>query len=115
MEAQGKTHLLPFKNFTYPWGPWVSLILNIVIILVQGWSSFSPRFAAVDFVSYYVELPIMLLMFVGWKLYKRTKLVSYADMDLETDVYVMDEDDVAAMQKEKTARGRVEKVLRWIF
>ena len=33
---------------------------------VQGWSSFVPRFSAVDFVSFYVELPVMLTMFLVW-------------------------------------------------
>ncbi|KUJ19567.1 amino acid transporter-like protein [Mollisia scopiformis] len=115
MELQNKTHLLPFKNWTYPWGPWFSLALNIVIVLVQGWSSFSPKFSAVDFVSYYVELPIMLVMYVGWKVLKRTRLVSSEAMDLETDVYVVGEDDLRAMELEKSARGKVETVLRWIF
>lgn len=114
MEKQGKTHLLPFKNLTYPYGPWISLVLNIVIILVQGWSAFSP-FSAVDFVSYYIELPVMLVMYVGWKVYKRTRIVPYEEMDLETDVYVVDEHDLAETEREKSARGRVERVLRWIF
>lgn len=66
LEAQGKTDLLPFRNWTYPWGPWFSVILNCVIVLVQGWSSFTPTFSAVDFVSFYVELPVMALMYLGW-------------------------------------------------
>ncbi|KAG4439132.1 hypothetical protein IFR05_005369 [Cadophora sp. M221] len=115
MERQGKTHLLPFKNLTYPYGPWISLVLNIVIILVQGWSSFSPKFSAVDFVSYYIEIPIMLVMYLGWKFWKRTRVVSYEDMDLETDVYVVDEHDLAETEREKSARGKVERVIRWIF
>jgi AAT family amino acid transporter len=32
------------------------MVLNAVIILVQGWSCFSPKFKAVDFVSMYIEL-----------------------------------------------------------
>ncbi|KAI9170563.1 amino acid permease [Paramyrothecium foliicola] len=62
LARQGKTHLLPFKNWTYPVGPWVAVILNSFLVLVQGWSCFSPRFNAVDFVSYYIELPVMLLI-----------------------------------------------------
>ncbi|KAE8454116.1 hypothetical protein EG329_005040 [Mollisiaceae sp. DMI_Dod_QoI] len=115
MEFQGKTHLLSFKNITYPWGPWLSLVLNIVIVLVQGWSSFSPKFSAVDFVSYYVELPIMLVMYVGWKIFKRTRIERVQTMDLDTDVYVVGEEDLGAIESEKSARGRVETVLRWIF
>lgn len=115
LELQGKTHLLPFKNWTYPWGPWICVVLNIVIVLVQGWSSFSPRFSGVDFVSYYIELPIMLVMYVGWKLLKKTKIVGYAEMDLETDVYVVGEEDLKATEQERTVKGRIETALRWIF
>ena len=115
LAAQGKTHLLPFKNWTYPWGPWLSVILNVVIVLVQGWSSFSPSFTAVDFVSYYIELPIIAVMWLGWKLFKKTKVPTYDEMDLVTDVYVVNEEDLLETEKEKSARGRVERVLRWIF
>ncbi|TVY60843.1 putative amino-acid permease PB1C11.02 [Lachnellula suecica] len=115
IKLQGKEHELPFKNWTYPWGPRIAIVLNSVIILVQGWSSFSPKFSGVDFVSYYIELPIMVIMYVGWKLLKRTKLVRLGEMDLETDVHKIGEDDLREMEDEKTAMGKVKKVLRWIF
>lgn len=115
LERQGKTHLLPFRNWTYPWGPYISIILNVVIILVQGWSSFSPRFSAVDFVSYYIELPILAVMYLVWKVLKRTKIVTYDEMDLETDVHQVTEEDLKEAEHDKTARGRVETIIRWIF
>lgn len=115
IKLQGKEHLLPFKNWTYPYGPYISVALNIVIVLVQGWSSFSPKFSAVDFVSYYIELPVMAIMYFGWKLWKRTKIVGLNDMDLETDVYVLGEDDLREMEKEKSVQGKVRRVLGWIF
>jgi amino acid transporter, AAT family len=61
--------------------------LNIVLVLVQGWSCFSPSFNAVDFVSYYIEIPIMLFMFLFWKLLKRTHFVKLSEMDLVSDRY----------------------------
>jgi len=115
LKAQGKTHLLPFRNYLYPYGQYITIPLIIVIILVQGWSCFSPTFSAVDFVSYYIELPIMLVMYLGWKLYKKTKIVSYQDMDLDTDVYVITEEEKLEELKEKTTQGRAKAVLRWIF
>lgn len=113
LKLQGKTHLLPFKNWTYPWGPWIAIVLNAVIILVQGWSCFSPTFAAVDFVSYYVEIPIMFVMYLGWKIIKKTRWVHLEEMDLETDVYtVADEEE----EPEKHgARKWFSKVLPWLF
>lgn len=64
-----------------------AIILNTVLVLVQGWSCFSPSFKAVDFVSMYVEIPIMVVMFVVWKLFRRTRWVRLHEMDLVTDRY----------------------------
>ena len=115
LKAQGKTHLLPFRNWTYPYGPIFSLVLNCVLVLVQGWSCFSPTFAAVDFVSYYLELPVMLLMYVGWKLLKRSRIVPLQQMDLETDVHVADMDDKTDIEDLKTWKGKAKRALRWLF
>ncbi|TVY47446.1 putative amino-acid permease [Lachnellula occidentalis] len=115
IKLQGKEHELPFKNWTYPWGPILAIVLNTVIILVQGWSSFSPKFSGVDFVSYYIELPIMLIMYVGWKLLKRTKLVRLEVMDLETDVHKIGDEDLREEGKNEGLKGKIRMVLRWIF
>jgi AAT family amino acid transporter len=115
LKTQGKTELLPFKNWTYPYGPWFSLILNIVLVLVQGWSCFSPSFSPVDFVSYYLELPVMLVMYVGWKLLKRSRIVKLREMDLETDVYVVTREDRSDMEDVKTWKGKTKRAVRWLF
>lgn len=114
IKAQGKTHLLPFKNWTYPYGPWFSLVLNSILVLVQGWSCFSPTFDAVSFVSYYVEIPIMIVMYVGWKILKRSRIVPLLEMDLETDVHTKDE-DANDLQKEGTWKSRAKAGLHWLF
>ncbi|KAA8651335.1 hypothetical protein EYZ11_000923 [Aspergillus tanneri] len=90
---QGLEHLLPYKNWTYPVGPIIAVCLNVVLILVQGWSCFSPHFKAVDFVSFYIEIPIMIVMFLAWKLVKRTHFVKLSEMDLLTDRYNIVHDD----------------------
>jgi amino acid transporter, AAT family len=114
IRLQGKEHLLPFKNWTYPWGPWICIILNIVLVLVQGWSSFSPSFDPVSFVSFYIELPVMAIMYLGWKFFKRTRLVRLEDMDLETDRYygTVDEDEY---HSSRGWRGKAKRFLAWIL
>jgi amino acid transporter, AAT family len=87
VKAQGLEHLLPFKNWTYPVGPILAVGLNSVLVLVQGWSCFSPTFSGVDFVSFYIEIPIMVVMFVFWKVVKRTRFVRLHEADLITDRY----------------------------
>ena len=111
LERQGKTHLLPFRNWTYPVGPYLCVILNCVLVLVQGWSCFSPTFDGVSFVSFYIELPVMLVMYLGWKLLKRTKVVSLAEMDLETDVYIVDE----GKREPLGWKAKVKKAFVWLF
>lgn len=111
LAVQGKTHLLPFKNWTYPVGPYICVILNCFLVLVQGWSCFSPKFSGVDFVSYYIELPIMLVMYVAWKLIKKTKIVKLSEMDLETDVYVADE----AKPEKKPLVRRLRNIATWFI
>lgn len=82
-------------------------------MLVQGWSCFSP-FSAVDFVSFYVEIPILLVLYLGWKVVKKTRLVGLEEMDLETDVYVVVPGEV--VEKDGVGwKGRVETVVRWLF
>src|SRR5690606_8299462 len=87
IKKQGLEHLMPFKNWTYPWGPIISVVLNIFLVLVQGWTAFSPRFKAVDFVSFYIEIPVLLGMLVLWKIVKRSRFVRSDEMDLFTDRY----------------------------
>lgn len=65
--------------------------------------------------SYYIELPVMLIMYVGWKLLKRTKLVRLEVMDLETDVHKVGDEDLREEGKDKGLKGKVRMVLRWIF
>ncbi|KAI1076730.1 tryptophan permease [Whalleya microplaca] len=110
LKAQGKEHLLPFKNWTYPVGPIFAIVLNSFIVLVQGWSCFSPTFSAVDFVSYYIELPIFALMFVIWKLMKRTRFKRASTMDLVTDVYTKDDIE----PEEEGWRGTAKRVGAWL-
>lgn len=111
LAVQGKTHLLPFRNWTYPYGPWFVVVANIFLILVQGWSCFSPSFDAVSFLSFYLELPLMLIMFVVWKFLKRTKLVSVMSMDLETDIHTIE----MAEEPKESRKERLKNAAAWVF
>ena len=115
IKAQNKQHLLPFKNWTYPWGPWFSVLLNSFLVLVQGWSSFSPSFSVVTFFSLYVELPIMLVMYLGWKMLKRTKVVRLHEMDLETDTYPVDRLDPIPENRNSAWKERAYSIWRWLL
>lgn len=121
IRAQGLEHLLPFKNWTYPYGPIFAVGLNIVLVLVQGWKCFSPHFKGVDFVSYYIEIAVMIVMFLAWKLVKRTRFVRKSEMDLRTDRYDGGVDDghyreeIAVVETRKGFIGKVQRFGQWLF
>jgi AAT family amino acid transporter len=117
---------LPFKNWTYPYGPILAVVLNIVLVLVQGWSAFSPSFAAVDFVSYYIEIPVMIIMFIAWKLFKRTHFVRLDEMDLVSDRYdggftpderaqLLDAAHRSPFSQDQSWKGRATAIGTWFF
>ncbi|KAF8973198.1 amino acid permease-domain-containing protein [Flammula alnicola] len=61
-------------SWTWPWGPPFVVISVSVLIMVQGWSSVIPVFSALDFISFYIEIPIIVVMFIAWMVLKRPTL-----------------------------------------
>ncbi|TFK44471.1 amino acid permease-domain-containing protein [Crucibulum laeve] len=59
--------------WTWPWGPPFVVFSVTTLIIIQGWSSVIPTFSVVDFLSFYIEIPIMLVMFVAWMIIKRPR------------------------------------------
>lgn len=106
LAKQGKTHLLSFKNWTYPWGPWINLFFITFVILVQGWSTIKP-FNASDFFQSYLELGVFPLTFVFWWLIKKgkDKFIKYEDMDFETDRYYQTVEEIEEGKREESLTG----------
>ncbi|GAA5859297.1 hypothetical protein JCM8547_001971 [Rhodosporidiobolus lusitaniae] len=106
----------PFKA---PFQPWASIFGFIVIVLViffNGYSVFlDGNWDTADFIISYITLVIFALLWVGWKLFKRTKFVRLESMDFFTGRRELDAmaDDEAAKFVEP--RNLFEKVWAWIF
>lgn len=71
---------LPFKSPLYPFPQLIGFVIGIILTLVQGWTVFKP-FAAGDFVDAYILLPLFFVIWLSYKFIKKTKWVSYEDMD----------------------------------
>ncbi|EST06879.1 Amino acid permease/ SLC12A domain protein [Kalmanozyma brasiliensis GHG001] len=91
IKKQGKESLLVYKNWTQPWGPYVVVIGSVLMILVQGWTAFTP-FSVSDFFSYYIEIGFFAVAYLGWKLWNKTKMVPIEEMDLYTDTLQYEKD-----------------------
>jgi AAT family amino acid transporter len=53
-------------------------------------------------------------MYLGWKFWKKTKLVNLDEMDLETDVYEVQPGELDKVDRPGW-KGKVETAIRWIF
>ncbi|KAI1324335.1 amino acid permease/ SLC12A domain-containing protein [Xylariaceae sp. FL0255] len=75
---------LPYKALLYPFGAWLVVVLNLFLVFISGYSVFIGGFAVLDFVFDYVVLVIFALLYVFWKVVKRTRIVPLREIDLVT-------------------------------
>ncbi|OBZ87110.1 Lysine-specific permease [Choanephora cucurbitarum] len=84
-KAQGRCmEDLPYKAFLYPWSSIVAIILTTFVTLGQGYTSFTPTFDGVNFVTAYIGLVPVTVWYLGYKLIKRSKVVPLKEVDFET-------------------------------
>ena len=110
------TEDLHFKAMLYPYGTIFVIILNTFLVFISGYSVFIDGFDAVSFVVDYVVIVVFVVLFCGWKLIKRTKIVPLRDVDLITgrrEVLVRRED--VRSEDEKPKKPWYAKVTRTLF
>lgn len=76
-------------------------LMFIVGPIVQGWSSVIPKFAPLYFISFYVELPIMVFMFIAWLYFKRPAPHDY--LTAEDAPLLQSDDHIAGSASSVTA------------
>lgn len=83
-KAQGNSEEdLPFVSFLYPWNAYFGLGANIFLALIQGWTSLAP-FDAASFVDAYILLPLFPIIYVGYKLFFKTRYWKLGEIDLQS-------------------------------
>lgn len=106
---------LPFKAPFYPYTNYFGIGLGLFLCLVQGWTVFVP-FDAGGFVDAYVMIPVFIIVYLACKYFKKTKYVSYEDMDFESDR--LEGVDVVTNEEEQFAEKPAEKsggILKWMW
>jgi len=100
-KAQGLNRkTLPYCGWFQPYSAWIGLIGEIVIVLTYGYSTFLPgSFSLGSFFSYYTMVGIAPILFVGWKLIKRTKFVKPSQADLIWERPTLDAYEAAFVSK----------------
>ncbi|KAG0243131.1 hypothetical protein BGW41_002771 [Actinomortierella wolfii] len=83
-KAQGRSlNDLPYISRLYPWGPIYTLLICTIILFAQGYSAFSP-FDVKAFLSAYITLPFVAILYFGNKFWAKTKILRLVDVDLDT-------------------------------
>ncbi|KAK1484815.1 amino acid permease [Colletotrichum cuscutae] len=85
-KAQGLDRkTLPYCGYLQPYGAYVALFLQTIVILVYGWSAFRPKFDVGGFFSNYTMQLVAPLLFIFWKVLKRTHWLKPHEVDLTWD------------------------------
>ena len=85
--AQGRSlDDLKFRSKFYPYGPWLALILFLVVLFGANISVFqTPVFSWFDFVTDYLIIPTFILLYLGHKLWNKTQVVPLKDCNFEQE------------------------------
>jgi len=103
-------------RWTWHWGPPFVIFSVSCLIIIQGWSSVIPHFKLAEFVSFYIQLPILFVCFVLWRFFKRTKRVDLRTIDLGVDEH--GEDDEERLDDEgrgERVRGKLWRQVYYLF
>ncbi|KAL6929192.1 hypothetical protein ACO0SA_002532 [Hanseniaspora valbyensis] len=83
---------LLFTARTGLWGSYYSLFFLTIIIFVQGFQAFSPKFNVSDFFAAYISMIVWAVAYIGSQLYYRCKLwLSVDEIDIDSDRRAIDE------------------------
>ncbi|EGO18624.1 hypothetical protein SERLADRAFT_358847 [Serpula lacrymans var. lacrymans S7.9] len=93
LEAQGiSRNDLPYKAPFQPYGSWFAFISTAIITIFKGFNTFIP-FTTATFITSYIAIPVFLVLWLGYKLYYRTRVVRPLEVDLVTDQEEIDEEE----------------------
>ncbi|TWU71920.1 hypothetical protein ED733_002857 [Metarhizium rileyi] len=114
LRAQGVSRdSLPYKSPFQPFLAYFSIVFCLIVALFNGFDAFFPgKFSAKTFVPPYIDVPIFLALFLGYKLVKRTRFVKPAEMDIWSGKAEIDR--LEGTWKIVKPRNWLEKIWFWI-
>ncbi|KAH6673369.1 putative arginine permease [Halenospora varia] len=93
---------LPWSHGWTPYTSWAALVSCILFLLTGGFSVFvKGNWDTATFISSYLDIPLVLLAYGGWKLYKRTKFVPLDEIPIRDAL-----DEMSRSPEEKIPRAR---------
>ncbi|KAH7629654.1 amino acid permease/ SLC12A domain-containing protein [Sordaria sp. MPI-SDFR-AT-0083] len=116
LKAQGiNRDTLVFKSRFQPYTAWFALIYFAIIIVFNGFAVFiKGNWDVSDFIASYIGIPIFFLLYGGWKLIKRPKVVKPHEADLTTGKDALDAEDEYWQREYKPPHTIIEKFWDWL-
>jgi amino acid transporter len=110
--AQGvDRNTLIFKSKWQPYTAWFALIYFSIIILFNGFVVFiHGHWSVADFLTAYINIPIFIVLYAFWKIWKRSAFVKASEADLWTGKHAVD----SQVWPDQVARNVWEKIWFWI-
>jgi amino acid transporter len=89
-KAQGVDRkTFPYCGWFQPYGAYVALTFETAVVFFYGYSSFTPWDVS-TFFTYYTMVILAPVLFIGWKLWHKTKFVSPYEADLVWERPIVD-------------------------
>jgi lysine-specific permease len=92
--AQGRSLSdLKFKSKFYPYGPWLALVLFLIVLFGANIGVFqTPVFSWFDFITEYLLIPVVVVLYLGHKWWNKTHLVPLKDANFDSGSTVTAQD-----------------------
>lgn len=89
-KAQGISRQeLPWAAPLQPYLSWCSLIMFIILLLTSGYTAFlQGHWDTQTFVSAYINIPIILVLYFGYKVVKKTRMIPLTEMPIRTFIQI---------------------------
>lgn len=104
----------PYKTPLQPYASYFMIGLIGLLTITNGFQTFMAHpFVAADFIAAYITIPLVLALYVGHKLWFRTRfMIPVHEIDVITGVKEMDE--LEQMEEERVASNWLQKAWYWI-
>ncbi|KAI9464912.1 general amino acid permease 1 [Lactarius psammicola] len=99
-----------YRSIFQPYAGMYVVFWSIFFILVSGLSVFW-HFNGPDFVAAYINLPIFALLYVGWKIVKRTKIHPISQLDFVTGIPSLEETEEKGILEPPTGMQKIRQFL----
>ncbi|KAG8933953.1 hypothetical protein FRC02_010888 [Tulasnella sp. 418] len=102
---------LPYKAPFQPWGSYFAFVVTAIITFFKGFDTFMP-WNHKNFITSYIGAPVFLAMWLGYKLYHKTKVIPLEDVDLISGKKAIDDEEerYLAEQAAKGPRTRWQRI-----